>query len=87
MSDKVSNLSEVRRNPSAECVRVLESLLESAKKGEIIEITTITLNTGGELMVSWSSSKDLLKQLQFVYRLAHIINKRLDNEIIDEQPI
>ncbi|SIR39500.1 hypothetical protein SAMN05880558_11310 [Aeromonas sp. RU39B] len=47
MSDKVVSLSEVKKESGANVVATLEEMLESARRGEIVNCLIVTVNHDG----------------------------------------
>lgn len=47
MSDKVVNLSAVKKESGANVISTLEDMLESAKRGEVVNCLIVTVNGDG----------------------------------------
>jgi hypothetical protein len=47
MSGKVVSLSEIRKESGANVVTILEEMLESAKRGEVVNCLIVTVNGDG----------------------------------------
>lgn len=60
-------------------VEQLEELLEDAKKGEIISLTTIVERKGGFFENIWTGTDDLFVLAGQAARLQHVLQCRIDD--------
>ncbi|ELC7279640.1 hypothetical protein RJO76_000663 [Aeromonas veronii] len=55
MSDKVVNLAEVSKGSGINVVSTLEQILESAKRGEVINCLIVTVNSDYSCSRAWAN--------------------------------
>ena len=55
MSDKVVNLAEVSKESGINVVSTLEQILESAKRGEVINCLIVTVNSDYSCSRAWAN--------------------------------
>ena len=64
--------------PNADAVELLEKLLEAAKSGHLRDIAFAGNLSDGGIRSGHSPSRDMVRMLAAVHRLAHSINLSLD---------
>ncbi|HDN9789326.1 TPA: hypothetical protein P2L97_000466 [Aeromonas salmonicida] len=67
MSGKVVSLSEVKKESGANVVSILEQVLESAKRGEVVNCLIVTVNSDDSCSRAWANGHhpfSLLGQLE-----------------------
>jgi hypothetical protein len=76
----LSRVAEVKSDPSAACVELLESLLAEAKAGQLTMLAIASVDEKGQGMHSfaWEGSNDRLQLLGAVERMKHGLLRKID---------